>query len=63
MFRETTDTHEKDNETYINCVVNMQFLNTVKLKKISCLRSQDKKAPKFSHFIKITPLRNFPLKK
>jgi hypothetical protein len=33
------------------------------VKKISRLRSQDKKAPKFSHFIKITLLRNFPLKK
>jgi hypothetical protein len=33
------------------------------VKKISCLRNHDKKAPKFSHFIKITLLRNFPLKK
>jgi hypothetical protein len=33
------------------------------VKKISRLRRQDKKAPKFSHFIKITLLRNFPLKK
>jgi hypothetical protein len=31
--------------------------------KISRLRSRDKKAPKFSHFIKIMLLRNFPLKK
>jgi hypothetical protein len=33
------------------------------VKKISRLRSQDKKAQKFSHFFKITLLRNFPLKK
>jgi hypothetical protein len=31
--------------------------------KISHLRSQNKKAPKFSHFIKITLLRNSLLKK
>jgi hypothetical protein len=43
--------------------------STVKLaqekpvKKISCLRSQDKKAPEFSHFIKISLLKNFPFKK
>jgi hypothetical protein len=41
---------------------------TVKLKKnpvkkISRQRSQDKKAPRFSHFIKVTLLGNFPLKK
>jgi hypothetical protein len=33
------------------------------VKKMSRLRSQDKKAPKFSHFIKTILLRNFPLKK
>jgi hypothetical protein len=33
------------------------------VKKISHLTSQDKKAAKFSHFIEITLLRNFPLKK
>jgi hypothetical protein len=33
------------------------------VKKISHLRSQDKKAPEFSHFIKIALLRTFPLKK
>jgi hypothetical protein len=33
------------------------------VKKMSHLRSQDKKAPKFSHVIKTTLLRNFPLKK
>jgi hypothetical protein len=33
------------------------------VKTISRLRSQDKKAPKFSHFIKITLLRNVLLKK
>jgi hypothetical protein len=40
------------------------ILSTLKnpVKKISHLRRQDKKAPKFSHFIKITLLRNFPLK-
>jgi 16S rRNA G527 N7-methylase RsmG len=33
------------------------------VKKISRLRIQDKNAPKFSHFIKITLLGNCPLKK
>jgi hypothetical protein len=33
------------------------------VKKICRLRSKDKKASEFSHFIKIAILRNFPLKK
>jgi hypothetical protein len=43
--------------------VQWNLLKKNPVKKISHLRSQDKKAPKFSHFIKITLLRNFPLKK
>jgi hypothetical protein len=41
----------------------VKFAEEKPVKKISRLRSQDKKALKFSHFIKITLLRNFQLKK
>jgi hypothetical protein len=54
---------EKCRESFLNFV---SWYSETRLKEtvknISRLRSQDKKAPKFSHYIKITLLRNFPLK-
>jgi hypothetical protein len=43
----------------------VKLVQDVLVKKISCLRSQDKKAPKFSHLINITgcPFNTSLLKK
>jgi hypothetical protein len=60
---EMFDKKGRGEHTDLHLFTQWNSLKKTPVKKISRLRSQDKKAPKFSRFIKIILLRNFPLKK